>query len=118
MTWKIDKYSDGQRTTILLIGRMREQHLRDVQILIAESKPTIIVDPEELMLMNLEAVRFLGRCQNEGVLSAPLLAIHQGLDRKRTRQSQPAIADCRNPMVSVSTVHTVNPKRETPLPAG
>ena len=70
MTWKIEKYSDGQRTTIRLIGRMREQHLRDVQELIEESKPTITIDLEELMLVDLEAVRFLGRCQNDGV---PLL---------------------------------------------
>jgi hypothetical protein len=68
MSWKIDKYSDGQRTTIRLIGRMQEQHLRDVQILIEESKPTVTIDLEELMLVDLEAIRFLGRCQNAGVL--------------------------------------------------
>ena len=47
---------------------MQEQHLRDVQMLIEESKPTITIDLEELMLVDLEAVRFLGRCQNDGVL--------------------------------------------------
>jgi hypothetical protein len=46
---------------------MQVQHLQDLQMLIEGSGPTIALDLEELMLVDLEAVRFLGRCQNDGV---------------------------------------------------
>jgi hypothetical protein len=67
MSWKIEKHSDGQRTTIRLIGRMQAQHLQDLQMLIDESRQTVALDLEELMLVDLEAVRFLGRCQKDGL---------------------------------------------------
>jgi hypothetical protein len=67
MIWKIEKHSDGQITTIRLIGRMQAQHLEDLHALIEESKPPIALDLEELMLVDLEAVRFLGRCQSGGM---------------------------------------------------
>jgi len=67
MSWKVEKHRDGQRTTIRLIGRMQMQHLQDLQMLIEESRPPIALDLEELMLVDLEAVCFLGHCQNKGV---------------------------------------------------
>ena len=67
MGWKIEKHRRGQKTTIRLIGRMQVQHLQDVLMLIDESRPTIVLDLEELTLVDIETVRFLGRCQNDGV---------------------------------------------------
>ncbi len=67
MSWKIEKHCDGQTTTIRLIGRMQVHYLPDLQSLIDDSRPTIVLDLEELMLVDLESVRFLGRCQNDGV---------------------------------------------------
>lgn len=67
MTWKIEKRSDDQSTTFRLIGRMRGQYLEDLKTLIDESRPPIVLDLEELMLVDLEAVSFLGRCQRDGV---------------------------------------------------
>lgn len=67
MTWKIEKHCDGQRTTIRLIGRMQLQHLQALQTLIDESSAPITLDLDELMLVDVEAVCFLGRCQNDGV---------------------------------------------------
>jgi hypothetical protein len=68
MTWKIEKHSDDQRTTIRLIGRMQAQHLQDLQRLLDESRRPIALDLEELILVDLEAVRFLGCWQEAGVL--------------------------------------------------
>jgi hypothetical protein len=70
MSWKIEKYSDAQGTTLRLIGQMHMQHLQDVQMLIDESERAITFDLEELTLVDLDAVRFLARCENDGV---PLL---------------------------------------------
>ena len=67
MTLKIEKHSDGYRTTIRLIGRMRAEHLPELEKQIKESESKIALEMEELNLVDVEAVRFLGRCEAEGV---------------------------------------------------
>src|SRR5260370_7711035 len=63
MTLKIERDSDGPRTTIRLIGRMRAEHLKELEKQIRESGPAITLDLEEVTLVNLEIVRFLVTCQ-------------------------------------------------------
>ena len=67
MTLKIEKHSDGHKTTIRLIGRLQAEHLPDLQALIAESGPGIVLNLQELTLVDVEAVRFLGNCRNNRV---------------------------------------------------
>src|ERR1700720_3319710 len=66
MTLKIEKYWDGNRTIIRLIGRMRAEHLEELEKQIRESGPTITLDLEEVTLVDLESVRFLGTCEARG----------------------------------------------------
>ena len=68
MTLKIEKYFDGYRTTIRLIGRMQAEHLPELEKQIKESESKIALDLEELKLVDVEAVRFLGSCEVEGVV--------------------------------------------------
>jgi len=44
MTLKIEKYTDGDSTTIRLIGRMRAEHLEELEKQIRESGPALILD--------------------------------------------------------------------------
>ena len=67
MTFKIEKYRDGHSTTIRLIGRMRAEHLSELEKQIKESDSKIVLDLEELNLVDVEAVRFLGLCETQGV---------------------------------------------------
>ena len=67
MTFKIEKYRDGNSTTIRLIGRMRAEHLSELEKQIKESELKIVLDLEELNLVDVEAVRFLGMCETQGV---------------------------------------------------
>jgi len=67
MTLKIEKYSDGYCATIRLIGRMRAEHLEELEKQIGESGPAIILDLEEVTLVDVEIVRFLGACEARGV---------------------------------------------------
>ena len=67
MTFKIEKYRDGHSTTIRLIGRMRAEHLSELEKQIRESESKIVLDLEELNLVDVEAVRFLGVCETQGV---------------------------------------------------
>jgi hypothetical protein len=47
MTLKIEKYSDGHRATIRLIGRMQAEHLEELEKQIREIGPAITLDLEE-----------------------------------------------------------------------
>ena len=67
MTLKIEKYSDEYSTTLRLIGRMRAEHLPELEKQIRESESKIVLDLEELNLVDVEAVRFLGTCEAQGV---------------------------------------------------
>ena len=67
MTLKIEKYSDEYGTRIRLIGRMQAEHLAELETLIKESGSKIVLDLEELNLVDVEAVRFLGSCEVAGV---------------------------------------------------
>jgi anti-anti-sigma regulatory factor len=68
MTFKIEKQCDGPETTIRLIGRMQAQHLPALQLIIEQSEPRIVLDLEELALVDVEAVRFLGSCRRNRML--------------------------------------------------
>jgi anti-anti-sigma regulatory factor len=67
MTLKIERYSDGLSTTIRLIGRMRAEHLSELEKQIRDSESKIVLNLEELDLVDVEAVRFLGMCETQGV---------------------------------------------------
>jgi hypothetical protein len=67
MTLKIEKYSDDYGTTLRLIGRMRAEHVPELEKQIRESGSKIVLDLEELNLVDVEAVRFLGICEVAGV---------------------------------------------------
>src|SRR5260221_1026608 len=66
MTLKIKKYGDGNSTTIRLIGRMQSEHLEELEKQIRESGPAIILDLDEVTLVDVEIVRFLGTCEARG----------------------------------------------------
>ena len=64
----IEKHSDGQRTTIRLIGRMQAENVPAVEAAVKECMPTIVLNLEELALVDIEAVRFLNACESAGVV--------------------------------------------------
>jgi hypothetical protein len=67
VTFKIEKHRDGHSTTIRLIGRMRAEHLSELEKQIKENESKIVLDLGELNLVDVEAVRFLGKCEVQGV---------------------------------------------------
>ena len=66
MTLRIEKASDGHGTTIRLIGRMRAENLDALDEQIRETGPAITLDLEEVTLVDVEIVRFLGTCEEQG----------------------------------------------------
>jgi anti-anti-sigma regulatory factor len=67
MTFRIERCADECSTTIRLIGRMRAEHVPEMEKQIRESESKVVLDLEELNLIDVEAVRFLGSCEVAGV---------------------------------------------------
>jgi hypothetical protein len=67
VTLRIERHSDGDRPTVRLIGRMRAEHLTEIQTQIDESGGDVTLDLAEVTLVDVEVVRFLGRCETRGV---------------------------------------------------
>jgi anti-anti-sigma regulatory factor len=67
MTLKIEKYSEGTSTTIRLIGRIQAEHWAELEKQIRESGSKIAIDLEEVELVDVQIVRFLGMCEAQGI---------------------------------------------------
>jgi anti-anti-sigma regulatory factor len=66
MTLKIEKYSDGHCATIRLIGRMQSEHVEELEKQIRQTGQGITLDLDEVTLVDVEIVRFLGICEALG----------------------------------------------------
>jgi len=69
MTLKIERYSDGLSTTIRLIGRMRGEHLEELKTQIRESGSKTTLDLEEVNLVDVDVIRFLGTVKERASVS-------------------------------------------------
>ena len=67
MTLRIESVSDEHGTTIRLIGRMQAQHVEELKAQIGASGARVLLDLDELSLVDIDAVRFLGTCQAGGI---------------------------------------------------
>ena len=67
MTLRIEKDSDGQTTTLRLIGRMRREHIEELKAQIKAGGTSVTLDLNEVSLVDLEVIRFLAACQTEGI---------------------------------------------------
>ena len=87
MTLKIERYLNGRSTTIRLIGRMRAEHLEELKTQISKSGSRISLDLEEVHLVDVEVVRFLGICESQGVTllnCSPYISDWVAKERQRT----------------------------------
>ena len=67
VTLRIETISDQRGTIIRLSGRMEAEHLEELKAQIKDRGSRITLDLEEVGLVDVDAVRFLGSCQSEGV---------------------------------------------------
>ena len=67
MTFKIERYADGQQTTLRLIGHLQAEYLEELQAQIEHNGPRRALDLNEVTLVDVEVVRFLGVCEAEGI---------------------------------------------------
>jgi hypothetical protein len=67
VTLKIEKTVDRRGTTVRLIGRIRAEHLVEVTRQLEGSGPGTVLQLDEVTLVDVDVVRFLNRCEMQGV---------------------------------------------------
>ena len=67
MTLRIEKDLDGQTTTLRLIGRMQREHIEELSAQIRAGGASVTLDLNEVLLVDLDVIRFLAKCQTEGI---------------------------------------------------
>ena len=67
MTLRIETLSDGHSTTFRLMGRLRAEHVDQLNAQIAASPLAVTLDLAEVTLVDRQVVRFLGERQAEGI---------------------------------------------------
>src|SRR5580704_2718946 len=84
---RIDKFSDGQVTTLRLSGRIQSKHLRELQFQIEGFTQKTMLDLEEVKLVDRATVQFLSQCESNGLdlLNCPLY-VREWILRERNRE--------------------------------
>lgn len=67
MTWKIEKAVTGESTAFRLSGRIRANHLKELKAVLGEGAPAMALDIEEVTIVDVDVVRFLGQLERNGV---------------------------------------------------
>ncbi len=67
MTLRIERFPEGPATTIRLIGRIRSEILEELKTQIEGTGTPVVLDLEEVSLVDIDGVRFLGECQDRGI---------------------------------------------------
>ncbi len=66
VTLKIEKDSQGGKTTIRLISHFQSEHLEELKKQL-QHNPVFVLDLKEVTVVDVEVVRFLGECKADGV---------------------------------------------------
>ena len=66
MTCTIARQADEHHTTLWLIGYLQGTHLKALQAHMESNGPRTVLDLDEVTLVDVEVVRFLGTCEKEG----------------------------------------------------
>ena len=65
---RIEKESDGHTTILRLVGRIQSVNIGNIRAQMDDENARILMDLGKVTLVNVEAVRFLSNCEDEGVV--------------------------------------------------
>jgi hypothetical protein len=66
MTSKMERQVDGHHTTLRLIGHLHAAHLEALQAHMEGNDLRAVLDLNQVPLVDVEVVRFLGTCETKG----------------------------------------------------
>jgi hypothetical protein len=65
---RIDKQHDGDTTRLRFSGRIHSGNVDDIRAQMDDKNVRILMDLGEVTLVNVEVVRFLSDCEDEGIV--------------------------------------------------
>jgi len=65
--WKIENIASRHRTSIRLIGRLCGECLAELRAQIEAAQSGVILEMDQVTLVDVEVVRFLGECEGGGI---------------------------------------------------
>ena len=86
---KIQRTTDGQRIVFTLSGRIEGEHVAELQRLFTLEADgiSLVLDLDEIELVDRESVRFLLRCETEGITLMHCPAyIREWIEREKDQQ--------------------------------
>ena len=91
---RIEKESDGQTTILRLVGRIQSVNIGNIRAQMDDENVRILMDLGEVTLVNVEVVRFLSDCEDEGIilLNCPPY-IREWILRERAEGTQSQVPD-------------------------
>jgi hypothetical protein len=89
MTFKIETIRSRNRTILKISGRLQRENLAELNKQMGTDPARTVLDVSEVTLVDLEVVRFLNACQDQGVECAnPSPYIREWMNRERNLESQ------------------------------
>jgi len=89
MTFKIETIRSRNRTILRISGRLQRENLAELNKQMGTDPGRTVLDVSEVTLVDLEVVRFLNACQDQGVECAnPSPYIREWMNRERNLESQ------------------------------
>ena len=67
VTLRIEERTDGQRPVLRLSGRIRSEQLDELKAQIRNKGPAVMLDLEDVTLVDVGTVHFLGLCEADGI---------------------------------------------------
>ena len=67
VTLRIEERSDGRRPVLRLSGRIRSEQLDELKAQIRNKGPAVMLDLEDVTLVDVGTVHFLGLCEADGI---------------------------------------------------
>ena len=91
---RIEKESDGHTTTLWLIGRIQSADISSIRAQMDDDSVHVLFDLGEVTLVNVEVIRFLSDCEDEGVvlIHCPPY-VREWILRERAEGAQPQVSD-------------------------
>jgi anti-anti-sigma regulatory factor len=84
VTIRIEFIRRADRTIIRLIGQIEAEHLSELKAQIGAGGTPIVIEMQEVTLVDLDVVRFLIKCERQGITLRGCSAyIREWIDRER-----------------------------------
>ena len=91
---KIEKESDGHTTRLRVSGRIQSANIRNIRAQMDDDSVRILLDLGEVTLVDVEVVRFLGDCEDRGIVLVHCPPyVREWILRERAEGAQPQVSD-------------------------